>query len=129
MVPQCCTRCLGVPAGNGFDNGPMVTHNNLRFSGNGQVQAAQAVHLVIDSRKDAHTASAGISAPKGTPHRILDKLEAAVVQAMAASSVKQRLELLGFAVPPLGAKPRAAFVKSEEVRWTRVIKTSGFKTP
>ncbi|MDB5886795.1 MAG: hypothetical protein JWR74_2966 [Polaromonas sp.] len=71
----------------------------------------------------------GISAPKGTPQPIVDKLEAAMVQAMGSPAVKQRLESIGFVVPPLGAKPYAAFVKSEEARWTRVIKTSGFKTP
>ncbi|CAM3460940.1 tripartite tricarboxylate transporter substrate binding protein [Polaromonas hydrogenivorans] len=71
----------------------------------------------------------GLSAPKGTPQPIIDKLEAAMVQAMGSASVKQRLESQGFIVPPLGSKAYTAFVKSEEARWTKVIKTAGIKTP
>ncbi|MEO6320417.1 MAG: tripartite tricarboxylate transporter substrate binding protein, partial [Polaromonas sp.] len=70
----------------------------------------------------------GMSAPRGVPQPIIDKLEAAMVQAMSSPSVKQRLESQGFVVPALGAKPYAAFVKSEEARWTRVIKTAGIKS-
>ncbi len=71
----------------------------------------------------------GISAPRGTPQPIVDKLEAALVQAMESPAVKQRLESQGFVVPVQGAKHYAGFVKSEEARWTRVIKTAGIKTP
>jgi len=45
MVPQRLTGSLGVPAGNSLNDGPMVANNSLRFSGNGQVQAAQAVDM------------------------------------------------------------------------------------
>jgi tripartite-type tricarboxylate transporter receptor subunit TctC len=69
----------------------------------------------------------GISAPKGTPQPIMDKLEAAMVQALKSAAVKQRLESQGFVVPTPGAKPYAAFVKSERERWTKVIKTGGIK--
>jgi len=71
----------------------------------------------------------GISAPKGVPQPIIDKLEAALVQAMTSPAVKQRLESQGFVVPVQGSKHYTEFVKSEEARWTRVIKTAGIKTP
>jgi len=70
----------------------------------------------------------GISAPKGTPQPIVDKLEAAMVQVLASPTFRQRLESQGFVVPPSGAKAYSAFVKSEEARWTKVIKTAGIKT-
>ena len=70
----------------------------------------------------------GLSAPKGTPQPIIDKLEAAMVHALQSAPIKQRLESQGFVVPPLGSKNYTAFVKSEEARWTRVIKTAGIKT-
>ena len=70
----------------------------------------------------------GLSAPKGTPQPIIDKLEAAMVQALQSAPIKQRLESQGFVVPPLGSKSYTAFVKSEEARWTQVIKTAGIKT-
>jgi len=70
----------------------------------------------------------GMSVPKGTPQPLVDKLEAAMVQAMGSPAIMQRLESQGFIVPPLGSKAYTAFVKSEEARWTQVIKTAGIKT-
>jgi tripartite-type tricarboxylate transporter receptor subunit TctC len=69
----------------------------------------------------------GISALKGTPAPIVAKLEAAVVQAMGSPQIKQRLESVGFEVPPQGGKAYAAFVKSEMERWGDVIKKGGIK--
>ncbi|WP_029524589.1 Bug family tripartite tricarboxylate transporter substrate binding protein [Polaromonas glacialis] len=71
----------------------------------------------------------GMSAPKGVPQSIVDKLEAAMVQAMTSPAIKQRLESQGFVVPVQGSKHYTEFVKTEEARWTRVIKTAGIKTP
>ncbi|WP_114972479.1 Bug family tripartite tricarboxylate transporter substrate binding protein [Rhodoferax ferrireducens] len=69
----------------------------------------------------------GISALKGTPQPIIDKLDAAMVQVLKSPAVKQRLESQGFVVPTPGAKHYTAFVKSELDRWTKVIKTAGIK--
>ena len=70
----------------------------------------------------------GISVPKGVPQPIIDKLDAAMVQILGSAAFRQRLESQGFVVPPQGAKAYADFVKSEEARWTQVIKTAGIKT-
>jgi tripartite-type tricarboxylate transporter receptor subunit TctC len=69
----------------------------------------------------------GISALKGTPQPIVDKLEAAVAQAMKSDAIKQRMASNGFVIPEQGSKPYAASVKSELDTWTRVIKTAGIK--
>ena len=69
----------------------------------------------------------GISALKGTPQPIVDKLEAAVAQAMKSDVIKQRMASNGFVIPVQGSKPYTAFVKSELDTWTRVIKTAGIK--
>ena len=69
----------------------------------------------------------GISAPRGTPQPIIDKLDAALVQALTSATVKQRLESQGFVVPEAGSKHYTAFVRSELERWTKVIKTAGIK--
>lgn len=69
----------------------------------------------------------GMSVPKGVPKPIVDKLEAAMVQAMGSPAVRQKLESQGFVVPALGSKPYTAFVNSEKERWTQVIKTAGIK--
>jgi tripartite-type tricarboxylate transporter receptor subunit TctC len=70
---------------------------------------------------------AGISAPKGTPKPILDKLEAAMIQALQTPEVKQRIESVGFVIPPLGAYAYNNFLKSEIDLWTNLIKKSGIK--
>jgi tripartite-type tricarboxylate transporter receptor subunit TctC len=69
----------------------------------------------------------GISALKGTPQPIVDKLEAALVKAMAAKEVKERMDAEGFVIPEQGGKAYTAFVKSEIDLWMRVIKTAGIK--
>ncbi len=71
---------------------------------------------------------AGISAPKGTPKVILDKLEAAMIQAMQTPEVKQRLESVGFVIPPLGSNAYNAFLKSEIDQWVTLIKKAGIKS-
>lgn len=69
----------------------------------------------------------GVSAPKGTPKPILDKLEAAAVAALQSPSVKTKLESQGFVVPQLGSAAYTKFIASEIDRWTQVIKTAGIK--
>jgi len=70
---------------------------------------------------------AGISAPKGTPKPILDKLEAAMIQALQTPEVKQRIESVGFVIPTLGSTAYVNFLKSELELWTSLIKKSGIK--
>jgi tripartite-type tricarboxylate transporter receptor subunit TctC len=69
----------------------------------------------------------GLSAPKGVPQAIVDKLEAAVSNAMQSAAIKQRMESVGFVVPPQGSKAYDAFVKEEVARWTKVIQVGGIK--
>jgi tripartite-type tricarboxylate transporter receptor subunit TctC len=69
----------------------------------------------------------GLSAIKGTPKPVVDKLEAAMKKVMASPAVRQQLESTGFVVPVQGADVYTRFVKSEIELWTRVIKTAGIK--
>ena len=69
----------------------------------------------------------GLSAPKGTPKAVVDKLEAAVVKAMRSPAIKQRMESQGFVIPELGAAVYTPFVTKEMDRWTRVIRTADIK--
>jgi tripartite-type tricarboxylate transporter receptor subunit TctC len=69
----------------------------------------------------------GLSAPKGTPQAIVDKLEAALGSAMQSPAVRQRMESVGFVVPPQGSRAYTQFVKSEIDGWTRVIQLAGIK--
>ena len=67
----------------------------------------------------------GLSIQKGTPKAIVDKLEAAMTQAMQSPAIKQRMDSQGFVIPTQGGKAYSAFVANELVRWTKVIKTAG----
>lgn len=69
----------------------------------------------------------GMSVAKGTPQPIVDKLEAAITQAMKSDAITQRLSAVGFIIPEQGSKPYTAFVKKEIDTWSRVIKTAGIK--
>jgi tripartite-type tricarboxylate transporter receptor subunit TctC len=69
----------------------------------------------------------GMSVAKGTPQPIVEKLEAAISQAMQTEAIKQRMASVGFIIPEQGSKPYTAFVKKEIDTWSRVIKTAGIK--
>lgn len=69
----------------------------------------------------------GISAIKGTPQPVLAKLEAAMKKIMGSPEIRQRMESVGFVIPPQGSEPYTQFVKGEIDLWTRVIKTAGIK--
>ncbi len=69
----------------------------------------------------------GLSAIKGTPQPIVDKLEAAMKKIMASAEIRERMAAQGFVIPVQGAAPYAQFVKNEIELWTGVIKTAGIK--
>ena len=46
---------------------------------------------------------------------------------MGSPAIRQRMESVGFVVPPQGSKAYTAFVKDEVERWTKVIKLAGIK--
>jgi tripartite-type tricarboxylate transporter receptor subunit TctC len=69
----------------------------------------------------------GISALKGTPQPIVDKLDATLKKIMTSPEIKQRLESVGFVVPPPGGAAYTQFVKAELDLWTKVIKSAGIK--
>jgi len=69
----------------------------------------------------------GLSAVKGTPQPIVDRLEATMKKILSSPDVRQRLESVGFVVPTPGAAAYGPFLKSELDLWVKVIKTAGIK--
>ena len=69
----------------------------------------------------------GLSVIKGMPQPIIDRLEAAMRKIMTSSETRNRMESVGFIVPPPGAKPYSDFVKGEIELWSGVIKAAGIK--
>ena len=70
---------------------------------------------------------AGLSAPKGTPQAIVDKIQQELAKAFAKPDVKSKLEGNGFAVVASKPAEYQAYVKSESERWAQVIKKNGIK--
>jgi tripartite-type tricarboxylate transporter receptor subunit TctC len=68
-------------------------------------------------------------APKGTPKPILDKLNAAVDQAMKDPAVAKRLDDLGADLPAPGdarsPQALAKLVSAEVAKWTPLIRAAG----
>ncbi len=69
----------------------------------------------------------GVSAPKGTPKEVVDKLNAAVKTALAVASVKQRIESTGAMV--VGNSPAAyqQQIKEEYEVYRSAVKQQGLK--
>ena len=69
----------------------------------------------------------GILAPAGTPREIVNRLNSEIHKALASADLKQRLANSG--VEPLVSTPEhfADFIKSEIVRYAKVIKDAGIK--
>jgi tripartite-type tricarboxylate transporter receptor subunit TctC len=73
----------------------------------------------------------GIWAPKNTPKAIILRLNAAIIEALADSAVRQRLADLGQEIPPRAQQTPealAAHHKAEIDKWWPVIKAAGIKT-
>ena len=71
----------------------------------------------------------GLWAPKGTPKDVIDKLNAAVVEALADPAVRQRLTELGHEVAPRASRLRrpARLHKAEIDKWWPIIKAADIK--
>jgi len=69
----------------------------------------------------------GLSAPKGTPKPIVDKLEAAMVAAFGDPAVRAKLEGNGFVVLASKSPEFTKFVNDEINRWSKVVQTAGIK--
>lgn len=72
----------------------------------------------------------GYFAPKGTPKAIVDKLNAAIVDALADPAVRQRAIDFGQEIFPreqLTPEALAAFHRAEIAKWWPIIKAAGIK--
>jgi len=72
----------------------------------------------------------GLWVPKGTPKEAVNKLNAAVVEALADPAVKQRLVDLGLEIPErdqLTPEALAAWHKAEAGKWWPIIKAANIK--
>lgn len=69
----------------------------------------------------------GVVAPAGTPQPIIAKLNDAIVKALAAPDVREKL--ISQAAEPIGSSPQefAAFMQAETQKWAQAVRDSGAK--
>ena len=69
----------------------------------------------------------GALAPAGTPREIIMKLNTEIVTALKRPDVKERLNSQGFETHTSTPDEFAAYIKSEIVKWAKIVKASGAK--
>ncbi len=69
----------------------------------------------------------GVVAPAGTPAPVIARLNAEITAALNDNEIKASMRNLGVEPAPGTAAEFEAYIKSETVKWARVIKTSGTK--
>jgi tripartite-type tricarboxylate transporter receptor subunit TctC len=67
----------------------------------------------------------GLLAPAGTPQEVVGRLNAEAVKSMRASEARESLGKLGFEVVASSASEFAGWIRTEQSRWSKVIKASG----
>ena len=69
----------------------------------------------------------GLFAPAGTPRDAAQKLNAAVLRAVQADDIKQRLDALAFEATAAPLAQTADYVRAEVLKWAKVVRETGAK--
>jgi tripartite-type tricarboxylate transporter receptor subunit TctC len=69
----------------------------------------------------------GALAPHGTPAGVVDKLQKAIVQALATPELKSHLQSDGYQAVGSTPAQMAATIKNESAKWAQVIKEAGIQ--
>lgn len=69
----------------------------------------------------------GIMAPRETPREIIGRIQSVIAQALQQPEVREKLYAQGGEPVGTTAGQFAAFLKSENAKWGKVIKDSGAK--
>ncbi|MES2227948.1 MAG: tripartite tricarboxylate transporter substrate binding protein [Pseudomonadota bacterium] len=69
----------------------------------------------------------GILAPAGTPSEVVDKLGRETLKVMTQPELKEAFARLGMEPMSGGPEPFAAFIRSETVKWAKIVRDAGAK--
>ena len=114
---------------------PQMRAGNIKpyaFTGRSRPAAAPDVPTADEAGLPGFYTSvwSAIWAPKGTPKHVIDKLNAAIVEALAAPTIRQRLAELGDQVVPREEQTPErlrALHKAEIEKWWPIIKAANIK--
>jgi tripartite-type tricarboxylate transporter receptor subunit TctC len=109
---------------------PFVTSNRLRalaVASDKRVSVLPNVPTIAEDGVPGYEASnwAGVLAPAGTPRPLIQTLHAATMKVVQMPDVKENFAKQGLEV--VGSTPEhfGAFIRSEIVKWTKVVRESG----
>ena len=90
-------------------------------------QAAPDIPTVAESGLPGFEADAwyGVLAPAKTPPAVVDRLNAAIRKAVAMPAVQEKLKGQGYTILVDSPAEFTAYIKSETVKWGKVVKESG----
>jgi tripartite-type tricarboxylate transporter receptor subunit TctC len=134
-IPQALTDLLGGQIQAMFSTmAPAVPHvkagrlRAIAVSGPKRAPATPDVPTVSESIPGFESLSwQGVLAPAGTPRSIVSDLNAKILKVIHMPEVTRRLVASGF--DPVGSTPEefGAFIKTESVKWSKVVKAAGAK--
>ncbi len=101
----------------------------LAVSGAKRSSAFPSVPTVVESGVPGYVVIGwfGLMAPKGTPKAVVDRLNAATVQAVNSADVRQQLLNVGADPAPNSPEEFGRFVRREYERYGKLIKEAGLK--
>lgn len=134
--PPAVTDLLSGQIGLMFETGPLimphVKSGRLRVLAVGSAQRSLAAPDLVTVAESGYPGFetvgwAGLLAPAGTPKEIVAKLNAEVVRILSRPEVTGRFVSLGAELLSSSADDFGAYIKSETVKWGKVIRDSGAK--
>jgi tripartite-type tricarboxylate transporter receptor subunit TctC len=69
----------------------------------------------------------GLFLPTGTPTAIAQKLSDAVIRTVQSADIRERLDALAFDATAAPLRETADYVRSELVKWAKVVRDTGAK--
>ncbi|MGH6675001.1 MAG: tripartite tricarboxylate transporter substrate binding protein, partial [Xanthobacteraceae bacterium] len=117
---------ITVPAALGFIRGGKL--RALAVTGTARADVLPEVPMVSEYLPGFEaTVWDGLSAPKGTPGAIVEKLNATVNAGLADQQLKTRIKKLGAEPMPMTPAQFGTFFARETAKWAKVVKFSGAK--
>ena len=103
--------------------------NGLGVTGSKRVPSAPNIPTIAESGLPGYEVPVwyGFFAPRATPRAIIDILNAGIAKAMASPDLRERYTGEGGDATVRGPEEFAALIRTELVKWARVVKDSGVR--
>ena len=103
--------------------------NGLGVTGTKRVPSAPNIPTIAESGLPGYEVPVwyGFLAPRGTPRAVIDKLNVGIAKAMASPDLRERFTGEGGDATVRGPEEFAALIRTELVKWAKVVKDSGVR--